>query len=275
MDPLHAVATATGCDTSAAGVSTRSRDGTTPEGPPGRLIAERVTVRYGERALFENVQLSIPAGETVAIVGRSGCGKTTLLHVLAGLVVPDAGRVLLDGDDITGRAGLCSLMPQESLLLPWRTLLDNAALTLEIAGAGQADARTRARAWLPRFGLEHQGERYPNEASGGMQQRTALLRCCLHDGPVLLLDEPFGALDALTRRELHGWFRQLVQDLDLAAVLVTHDLSEAMSLASRILVFTLDETPGTGRPEPGLETHHVPCDRAERDALQVRLLSRL
>ncbi len=187
--------------------------------------------------LFSALDIRIGSGETLGVIGRSGCGKSSLLNVLAGIHRPDTGRVMLDGEDITGKPGHCSLMPQDNLLLPWRTLIDNAALALEITGTGKAEARVRAEAWLPRFDLEGKGALYPHELSGGMQQRAALLRSCLHASPVLLLDEPFAALDALTRMELRSWFAELVGTLGLVAVLVTHDIDEVLQLASRIICF--------------------------------------
>ena len=169
---------------------------------------------YDGVPLFHALDVSVASGETLGVIGRSGCGKSSLLNVLGGMLPPDAGTVRLGDRDITGVPGHCSLMPQDNLLLPWRTLIDNAALALEIKGVGRRQAREQAAAWLPRFDLAGKSDLYPHELSGGMQQRAALLRSCLHDSPVLLLDEPFAALDALTRTDLRqagspSWCRRL------------------------------------------------------------------
>ena len=230
------------------------------------LRAEALTAGHGDVTLFEDLSLEVGPSRVLGVLGRSGCGKSTLLDVLAGLHRPRRGRVTLDGRDVTARPGHCSLMPQRSLLLPWRDVAANAALALEIAGVPRREARARVLPHLDAFGLAGTGALAPHQLSGGMQRRVGLLRAWLHGGPVLLLDEPFGALDAITRAELHAWFRALVERTALAAVLVTHDIDEVLALADRVLVFARAHAP--------LELD-VPDGALERAALRTRVLALL
>ena len=161
------------------------------------------------------------------MIGPSGCGKSTLFNVVAGLERPDAGRVLVDGADATGRTDAFAYMPQQDLLFPWRTVLDNTTLGLEVAGVRRRAARERARPLFAEFGLAGFEDARPDELSGGMRQRAALLRTVVQDRPVLLLDEPFGALDSLTRTEMQAWLRSVCAQLDWTVLLVTHDIREA------------------------------------------------
>jgi NitT/TauT family transport system ATP-binding protein len=181
----------------------------------------------------------------VAIVGPSGCGKSTLFNLIAGIEPPSAGEITLRGEPNPEKRCLsCGYMFQQDLLFPWRSLLDNAALGLEVSGAcSRQEARQRARELLPRFGLEGFESHHPSELSGGMRQRVALLRTLLLQRPLLLLDEPFAALDALTRRELQDWLRDTWTSGSEAALLVTHDVREAIYLANR--VYVMSGRPGT------------------------------
>jgi ABC-type nitrate/sulfonate/bicarbonate transport system ATPase subunit len=190
----------------------------------------------GRLAAIERVDLALAANDFVALVGPSGCGKSTLFNVIAGLQVPDAGVVALGGGDIRGRPGHVAYMMQRDLLLPWRTVLDNLTLGPELAGRDRAVSRAAARALLPRFGLEGFENAYPAALSGGMRQRAALLRTILCERPVILLDEPFGALDALTRAALHVWLRGIQREFRHTMILITHDPDEAVFLADRVYV---------------------------------------
>jgi ABC-type nitrate/sulfonate/bicarbonate transport system ATPase subunit len=203
-----------------------------------RVAAIGVSRTFGDTPAIRDVHLRVGRGELVALVGPSGCGKSTLLHAIAGLVEPDAGEIRLDGAVAVNRLGRTALMPQRDALLPWRTVLDNTILGLEVAGVDRADARERARALLPRFGLAGFEGRYPAALSGGMRQRAAFLRTVLAEREVLLLDEPFGALDALTRRSMQEWLLDLWDDLGRTILLVTHDVEEALLLADRVAVMT-------------------------------------
>jgi ABC-type nitrate/sulfonate/bicarbonate transport system ATPase subunit len=200
------------------------------------LRLDRLTKAYGDLPVLDGVSLTVASGELVAVVGPSGCGKSTLFDVVAGLERPDTGRVLVDGADATGRTDAFAYMPQQDLLFPWRTVLDNTTLGLEVAGMRRRAARERARPLFAEFGLDgFEGVR-PDELSGGMRQRAALLRTVVQERPVLLLDEPFGALDALTRTEMQLWLSRMHARFDWTVLLVTHDVREAVLLADRVVV---------------------------------------
>ncbi len=191
---------------------------------------------------LEDVSLQVMPGEFVTLIGPSGSGKSTLFNLIVGLLEPDTGEVCLDGETCSERLGRVGYMPQRDLLLPWRTVIDNAIIPLEIRGTPREQAHERARELLPLFGLEGFDDSYPSALSGGMRQRTALLRTILAERDVLLLDEPFGALDALTRRELQDWLLDLWQRLGQTVLFITHDVEEALYLADR--VFVLSARPG-------------------------------
>ncbi len=191
---------------------------------------------------LEDVSLQVMPGEFVTLIGPSGSGKSTLFNLIVGLLEPDTGEVCLDGETCSERLGRVGYMPQRDLLLPWRTVIDNAIIPLEIRGTPREQAYERARELLPLFGLEGFDDSYPSALSGGMRQRTALLRTILAERDVLLLDEPFGALDALTRRELQDWLLDLWQRLGQTVLFITHDVEEALYLADR--VFVLSARPG-------------------------------
>src|SRR5581483_9523977 len=182
--------------------------------------------------------LSLDANDFVSLIGPSGCGKSTLFNLIAGLLVPDAGTVRLDGADIVGRPGKVAYMMQRDLLLPWRTILDNVTLGPELAGKPLAEARAAARSLLKRFGLEGYENAYPTALSGGMRQRAALLRTILCERSVILLDEPFGALDALTRASMHEWMLGIQREFERTMILITHDPDEAVYLSHRVYVAT-------------------------------------
>ena len=207
-----------------------------------------------------DVSLDVAAGETVAVVGPSGCGKTTLLELVCGLQAPDAGTV---------RAAPAVLMPQRDLLLPWLSAIDNAALALRIGGASRAQARDRAHPLFAQFGLEGFERARPHELSGGMRQRVAFLRTLLAGRPVLCLDEPFGALDALTRGQMQRWLAGALAKEPRTVLLVTHDVEEAALLADRVVV--LSPRPGrvvaelpVGLPHPRAATEPALVARRER-----------
>jgi ABC-type nitrate/sulfonate/bicarbonate transport system ATPase subunit len=191
------------------------------------------------------LDLSAPAGGFVSLVGPSGCGKSTLFNVLTGLTPPESGLVRVDGRPRPNLRGLAAYMQQKDLLLPWRTVLGNAVLGLEVAGVDAAEAQSRAIAMLDEFGLAGFTGSFPDELSGGMRQRAALVRTMLCGRPVLLLDEPFGALDAITRRSLRAWLLEAWQAARPTVLLVTHDVEEALLLSDR--VYVLSPRPGRVR----------------------------
>src|SRR5713226_4472610 len=176
------------------------------------------------------VTLSIPQGRFVSLIGPSGCGKSTIFNIIAGLLEPSGGRVLIDGIDATGTIGRVGYMLQKDLLLPWRTLTDNIVLGMEIQGVPLREARARALPLLRRYGLAGFEQAYPNALSGGMRQRAALLRTLLFDTDVILLDEPFGALDAQTKLRMQEWLLRLWSDFGKTVLFVTHDVEEAIYL---------------------------------------------
>ena len=177
-------------------------------------------------------------GEFVSIIGPSGCGKSTMLNIIAGLDEPTAGSVSLYDRRDAARLGSVGYMQQKDLLLPWRSVLDNAILGLELQGVPKREATARAREHLGRFGLEGFEKSYPHSLSGGMRQRAAFLRTVLADQDVFLLDEPFGALDALNRTRIHQWLTGLWESLGKTIVMVTHDVDEAIFLSDRVYVMT-------------------------------------
>jgi NitT/TauT family transport system ATP-binding protein len=213
-----------------------------------------VARRYGRVGALEGIDLEARDDEVLAVVGPSGCGKSTLLELLAGLQEPDEGSVEVDGAAETGaRRRACAYMPQRDLLLPWRDALANAALALECQGVGAADARRRAEPLFERFGLAEFERAHPRELSGGMRQRVAFLRTLLPGRPVLLLDEPFGALDSITRGSMQRWLADALAAEPRTVVLVTHDVDEAVFLADRVVVLS---------PRPGRVVAELPVELA-------------
>ena len=236
-----------------------------PAGQPPRLALQDVGKAYADAGTrvqaLAGVSFEVPAGALVALVGPSGSGKSTLLRLLAGLERLDSGRILVDGQPLV-ESGAVAYMPQRDLLLPWRRLIDNLTLGLEIQGLDRTEARARARALLPTFGLEGFEQAWPPALSGGMRQRAALLRTVLLGRDTLLLDEPFGALDALTRLELQDWLAGMWQAAGWTLLLVTHDVEEAFFVADRVLLLS---------PRPGRVVWSAasPVDRSEPRASAV------
>lgn len=187
---------------------------------------------------MQETSLSIENGRFVSIIGPSGCGKSTLFNIIAGLVSPSTGEVLADGTNIVGKTGYVGYMLQKDMLLPWRTILDNIILGMEIRGIPRRQAVERALPLMERYGLKGFDKHFPKELSGGMRQRAALLRTLLYDRDIILLDEPFGALDAQTRITMQNWLLQLWDDFGKTVLFVTHDIDEAIYLSDDIYVFT-------------------------------------
>ncbi len=202
--------------------------------------------------VLNDINISLSKGELVSIVGASGAGKSTLFNIVSGLQEPTRGEVLLDGEDIRGKTGLVSYMLQKDLLLPYRTVEDNIALPLLLRGESKERARELVGERLERFGLEGKGALYPKQISGGMRQRAALLRTYFFSGDLLLLDEPFSALDTLTRADMHTWFLEVFEDMGAGALFITHDIDEALLLSDRVYVLT--GKPGEIKGEIKIET---------------------
>jgi ABC-type nitrate/sulfonate/bicarbonate transport system ATPase subunit len=187
---------------------------------------------------LEDVSFKVMPGEFVTIIGASGSGKSTLFNLCVGLLEPDEGEILIDGERPENRAGMVGYMPQRDLLLPWRSVLNNVLIPLEIQGIPKRESRQKALEMLPHFGLETFENEYPSALSGGMRQRAALLRTWLTGRSTLLLDEPFGALDALTRKELQNWLLRVWQEFGRTVMFITHDVEEAVYLADRVIVLS-------------------------------------
>ena len=186
--------------------------------------------------VLTDINLSIIEGEFVCIIGPSGCGKTTLFNILVGLEKPETGKIILDNQDITCTRGHIAYMPQKDLLFPWRTIIENLLLGVEINKGDLKAARKEAEDLIPLFGLEGFAENYPEQLSGGMRQRAALLRTVLTHHSILALDEPFGALDALTRSKMQKWILSIQEKLNKTILFITHDIEEAITLADRVIV---------------------------------------
>lgn len=205
------------------------------------LSLNRVTKTFGAVQALKDLQVSIQPGEFVTIVGPSGCGKSTLFNIVAGLEEPDeGGRIEFLGKECKASAllGQVSFMPQRDLLLPWRTVIDNAILAVEMEGMRRVDARRKALEMLPEFGLAGFEQQYPHQLSGGMRQRVALMRTFMFNRDLLLLDEPFGALDALTRTMMQRWLLDVWQKHRRTILFITHDVDEALFLGDRVLAMS-------------------------------------
>jgi ABC-type nitrate/sulfonate/bicarbonate transport system ATPase subunit len=240
-------------------------------GPGGVLVTDVVRVyatRRGKVEALAGLSLRAEPNQVVAVVGPSGCGKTTLLELICGLQQPDAGTV---------RCAPAALMPQRDLLLPWLSAIDNAGLALRARGLRREQARHEAAPWLERFGLAGFESTRPAHLSGGMRQRVSFLRTLLAGKPVLALDEPFAALDAITRHEMHGWLAQVLASEPRTVVLVTHDVEEAVLLADRVVVMSprpgrmvAELNVGLPRPRRATDTHVVELRERALIALGVQ-----
>ena len=202
------------------------------------LKVNEVSKSFEHEEIIENISLELHEGEIVSLLGVSGGGKTTLFNIIAGLSMPDKGEVYLDGENITGKPGYISYMLQKDLLLPYRTILDNVALPLIIRGEKKQVAREKASAHFAEFGLAGTQKKYPAQLSGGMKQRAALLRTYMFSEKVALLDEPFSALDMLTKGTMHEWYLDVMEKIKLSTLFITHDIDEAILLSDRIYLLT-------------------------------------
>ena len=226
-----------------------------------QVAVSDVTHRFGSLTALQDLSLTVDAGQVLGVVGPSGCGKSTLLELLAGLSEPDTGSIAVGG--LTDRRERCAYMPQRDLLLPWRDAVANAALALECQGISRAGARDRARPLFERFGLAEFENARPAELSGGMRQRVAFMRTLLAGRPVLLLDEPFGALDAITRASMHEWLADALEAEPRTVILVTHDVEEALMLSDRVAVLS----PRPGRVVAELEVSLPRTQRTVTDPM--------
>ena len=207
-----------------------------------KLEVNHISKRFDDKHVLQDISIALNQGELVSLLGVSGGGKTTLFNIIAGLLPPDEGNVILNGKDITNQPGQISYMMQKDLLLPYRTIEDNAALPLLLKGVNKRDARTQISPLFAQFGLEGTQKKYPAQLSGGMRQRAALLRTYLFSQDVALLDEPFSALDTLTKRSIHQWYLDVMEKIQLTTLFITHDIDEAILLSDRI--YLLSGNPG-------------------------------
>lgn len=233
---------------------------------------ENVSKSFGDKKVLESVSLTLEEGEIVCILSASGVGKSTLFHIISGLLMPDEGRVLLDGEDVTGKPGKISYMLQKDMMLPYKTVLDNVALPLMIkktSGEGKIGpwrrirtAREKAAAYFEEFGLSGYEKKYPAQLSGGMRQRAALLRTYLFSQEVALLDEPFSALDTITKGKMHQWYLSIMEEIHMSTLFITHDMDEAIILSDRIYILggtpavIQDEITVSGK-KPGAEEFKI------------------
>jgi ABC-type nitrate/sulfonate/bicarbonate transport system ATPase subunit len=187
---------------------------------------------------MRDTDITIEGGRFASIIGPSGCGKSTLFNIIAGLLPPSSGDILIDGESVLGATGHVGYMLQRDMLLPWRTILDNIILGMEIRRIPKKESIARALPLMEKYGLKGFDKSYPHELSGGMRQRAALLRTLLYDGNIILLDEPFGALDAQTRIRMQDWLLQIWGDFHKTVLFVTHDIDEAIYLSDEIYVFS-------------------------------------
>lgn len=207
-----------------------------------KLEVRNISKSFGDKAVLDDISIHLDKGELVCLLGVSGGGKTTLFNIIAGLLSPDCGQVYLDGKDVTGKPGQVSYMLQKDLLLPYRTIEDNVALPLLLKGMNKNDARREVSERFEEFGLEGTQKKYPAQLSGGMRQRAALLRTYMFSQDVALLDEPFSALDTLTKSAMHRWYLDVMDKIQLSTLFITHDIDEAILLSDRI--YLLSSQPG-------------------------------
>ncbi|WP_411346666.1 ABC transporter ATP-binding protein [Paenibacillus sp. WLX1005] len=231
---------------------------------PAFLELQWISKSFGKGAsrlhVLDNISISVQQGEFVSIIGPSGSGKSTLLQMIGGVMLPDSGDIVLDGQSITGQRGKAGYMPQQPALLPWRNIEDNVVMAREIAGMPRRESLEQARRWLERAGLGEFRTAYPHTLSGGMQQRAAFVRALLGPQSLLCLDEPFSALDAFTRSEMQSWLLSIWEETRRSVVFITHHIEEALLLSDTIYVLS-------ARPAHVLEKVSIPFARPRREEL--------
>lgn len=212
-----------------------------------KLEVKNISKSFGDNKVLKDISIELNQGEIVCLLGVSGGGKTTLFNIISGLLTPDSGQVLLDGKDITNQPGHISYMLQKDLLLPYRTIEDNVALPLLLKGVKKKEARRQVSPMFSQFGLEGTQKKYPAQLSGGMRQRAALLRTYMFSKDVALLDEPFSALDTITKSAMHSWYLDVMEKIRMSTLFITHDIDEAILISDRI--YLLSGSPGEIKEE--------------------------
>lgn len=249
----------------------KQRAGAGPCGPPARpdkavamykLETKNISMAFDGRTIIEDISIHVKKGELVSLLGLSGSGKTTLFNCIAGLYQPMTGQILMDGRNITGQTGHLAYMLQKDLLLQHYTIEDNVALPLVIRGQKRREARAAVQEYFPEFGLEGTQKMYPSQLSGGMRQRAALLRTYMFSHDVALLDEPFSALDTITKSQIHEWYLDIMEEINLTTVFITHDIDEAILLSDRIYIMA-------GRPGRIDGEVRIEPARRERDGFNL------
>jgi ABC-type nitrate/sulfonate/bicarbonate transport system ATPase subunit len=242
-----------------------------------RLELDGIRLAYGTMPILADISLTVKAGEFVSILGPSGAGKSTLFRILTGTSTPQGGDIRFDGQPIAEATRPFAFMPQRDALMPWRRIIDNCTLGLEIQGLSRQEARRKVEPLMTEFGLSGFERHYPSALSGGMRQRAALLRTIVQERPMLLLDEPFGALDALTRSRMQAWLEGMWRNHSWTALLVTHDVREAVMLSDRIYILS---------PRPARVVQEIAIDlprprladaaiRAEAATIEAEILATL
>ena len=201
-----------------------------------KLIVEDLKISYGDDFLIEHLNIKVKPGEMVSIIGKSGSGKTTIFNAISGLIKPDSGKIFLNGEDVTGINGKVGYMLQKDLLLPFKTVTENVMLPLIIKKVNKKEALALIDSKLDIFGLRELKDKYPKELSGGQRQRVAFLRTYFFSSDMVLLDEPFSALDQITRYAMHDWYMSVRKEFNLTTLLITHDIDETLLLSDKIYV---------------------------------------
>lgn len=197
---------------------------------------QNINKAYENEDIIENINVSLNRGELVSLLGPSGIGKTTLFNIMSGLEKPDSGKVILDGNDVTMVPGQVSYMQQKDLLLPFMKIIDNVSVPLRLKGMNKKEARAKSSEYMMEFGLEGCEEKYPSQLSGGMRQRAAFLRAYLYSEKIMLLDEPFSALDTITKNAMHQWYKKVSKIHNTTTFFITHDIDEAILLSDKIYI---------------------------------------
>lgn len=225
-----------------------------------KLRVENLKKNFNDTCVIKNVNFHVKENEFVSLLGPSGSGKSTIFNIIAGLLKPDTGKVFINEEDYTGKVGYVSYMYQKDLLLPWKKIIDNAAMPLVLKGEKNNVAREKVYKYFKTFGLHGFEDKYPHELSGGMRQRAALLRTYMFSKDIMLLDEPFGALDAITRSKMHFWLLKVMKNLKSTVVFITHDIEEAIFLSDRIYILS---------DKPSMIKDEIKVDIKNRDSKEI------
>ncbi|MCK9217853.1 MAG: ABC transporter ATP-binding protein [Firmicutes bacterium] len=203
-----------------------------------KVEAINIKKSFGQLHTLEDISLSLEENRFVSLLGPSGCGKSTLFNIISGLTLPDRGEILIDGEVYNGKTGRVSYMHQKDLLLPWKNILSNVMIPLILKGESKNQAEKKALEYFHLFGLDGFEKNYPNQLSGGMRQRASLLRAYLFSKDIMLLDEPFGGLDAITKRKMQHWLLEVFNNLNSSILFITHDIDEAIFLSDEIYILS-------------------------------------